>query len=170
MPIIPSGDLSVRAARDQYLADNDFSTAGYTAPTFSLPLLGRQISLPNPPARQAAIASHDLHHVLVGYGTDYAGEAEIGAWELRCGCPTAFLVVINLMAVAMGLVVAPRRVWRAWRAARGGRTLYRDGIDYKVALDMRVLDLRRRLGIPDAGIGGAREPAAPLRAGDRPVL
>lgn len=155
-----SAERSVRAARDQYLADNGFSTAGYTAPTFALLLLGRQIRLPNPPARQAAIARHDLHHVLLGYGTDYPGEAEISAWELRCGCTTPFLYFINLLALSIGLLVAPRRVWRAWRSARGGCTLYRADIDYAAALDMRVLDLRRRLGIPDEGLVGAREHVA----------
>ena len=143
---------TVRAARDKYLADNGFTTAGYSEPTFSLLLLGRQITLPNPPSRQAAIARHDLHHVLVGYGTDYAGEAEIGVWELRGGCPTAFLLFINGMALLAGIFVAPRRVWRAWRRARGSHTLYVDGIDYDAALDMRVVDLRRRLGLPDDGI------------------
>ena len=50
------------------------------------------------------------------------------------------------------MLVAPHRVWRAWRRARGGRTLYVDGIDLATALDMRVVDLRRRLGLPDDGI------------------
>ena len=100
---------TVREARDKYLADNGFSMAGYTEPTFTLPFLGRQIRVPNPPVRQAVIARHDLHHVLVGYGTDYPGEAEIGAWELRCGCPTAFLVFINFLALFGGGLVAPDR-------------------------------------------------------------
>jgi hypothetical protein len=144
--------LTVRAARDQYLADNGFTTAGYTAPTFTLPFLGFNVPVPNPPARQAAVARHDLHHILVGYGTDYPGEAEIGVWELRAGCNTAFLKFINTLAVLGGGLIAPLRVWRAWRRARGCRTLYVDGLDYKAALDMRVVDLRRRLGIPDEGL------------------
>lgn len=143
--------LTVRAARDQYLTDNGFTTAGYTAPTFTLPFLGFNVPVPNPPARQAAVARHDLHHVLLGYGTDYPGEAEIGAWELRCGCNTFFLKFINTLALLGGAVLAPRRVWRAWRGARG-RTLYVDGLDYATALEMRVVDLRRRLGIPDEGV------------------
>lgn len=156
MPITPVDPRStVRAARDRYLADNGFTTDGYTRPTFTLPFLGRQIPLPNPPARQAAIARHDLHHVLLGYATDYAGEAEIGVWELRGGCPTAFLLFINTMALLAGIFVAPRRVWRAWQRARGSHTLYIDGIDYDTALDMRVVDLRRRLGLPDDGIARA---------------
>jgi hypothetical protein len=145
-------NLTVRAARDQYLADNGFTTAGYTAPTFTLPVLGFNVHLPNPPARQAAIASHDLHHVLLGFGTDYAGEAEIGVWELRAGCNTLFLKFINTIALLMGALIAPRRVWHAWRRARGSRTLYVAGLDYATVLDMRVLDLRRRLGIPDEGL------------------
>jgi len=145
-------EASIRTARDQYLADNGFTTASYTDSTFTLPILGRQVPFPNPPARQAVISRHDLHHVLVGYGTDYAGEGEISVWELRGGCPTAFLVFINSMAMLGGIVVAPRRMWRAWRQARGCRTLYVDDIDYDAALDMRVVDLRRRLGLPDAGI------------------
>jgi len=56
------------------------------------------------------------------------------------------------LALLGGVVVAPHRVWRAWRRARGGRTLYVDGIDLAAALDMRVVDLRRRLGLPDDGI------------------
>ncbi|HEY0132867.1 MAG TPA: hypothetical protein VGB85_02270 [Nannocystis sp.] len=143
---------TVRAARDRYLAVNGFSIAGYTEPTFTLTFLGRQITLPNPPARQAAIARHDIHHVLVGYDTDLAGEAEIGVWELRGGCPTAFLLFINGMALLAGIFIAPRRVWRAWQRARGSHTLYVDGLDYEAALDMRVVDLRRRLGLPDEGI------------------
>ncbi len=147
-------ELTVRAARDLYLAHNGFTMAEYTAPTYAFPLFGRTLHLPNPRARQVVVARHDLHHVLVGYGTDYAGEGEISAWELRCGCNTAFLWFINLLGLLLGLSVAPRRTLRALRAARG-TTLYKAGIDPEVALDMRVLDLRRRLGIPDAGIAAS---------------
>ena len=143
---------TVREARDRYLANNGFSIAAYSEPTFALTVFGRPFTFPNPPARQAAIARHDLHHVLVGYDTDLAGEAEIGVWELRGGCPTAFLRFINGMALLAGVFIAPRRVWRAWQRARGSHTLYVDGLDYEAALDMRVVDLRRRLGLPDAGI------------------
>lgn len=155
--------LTVRAARDKYLADNGFTTAEYSSPTFTLPILGRPVAFPNPPARQAVISRHDLHHVLVGYGTDYAGEGEIGAWELRCGCNTAFLYFINIVAMLGGVCVAPRRVWRAWRRARGGRSLYVTDLEYAAALDMRVVDLRRKLGLPDAGL------VAPTRADVEPT-
>jgi hypothetical protein len=152
------GHLSVRAARDLYLSYNGFSMAEYTAPTFSFLWLGRTVTLPNPPARQVVIAFHDLHHVLIGYHTDFAGEGEISAWELRCGCNTFFLWFINILGLLLGLAVAPRRTWRALRSARG-TTLYRDGISYEAALDMRLVDLRRRLGLPDDGIASTQAPA-----------
>lgn len=59
---------------------------------------------------------------------------------------------INSMALLGGMFIAPRRAWRAWRRSRGSHTLYVDGISYDAALDMRVVDLRRRLGLPDDGI------------------
>ena len=57
---IVDAQATVRDARGKYLADNGFSMAGYTEPTFTLPFLGRQIRVPNPPVRQAVIARHDL--------------------------------------------------------------------------------------------------------------
>ena len=111
-------------------------------------------------ARQVVIAQHDIHHVLVGYHTDFAGEGEISAWELRAGCNTFFLWFINILGLMLGLTVAPRRTLRALWSARG-TTLYRAGIRYEDALDMRLGELRRRLGIPEAGIAA---PPAPLDA------
>ncbi|MCZ7682626.1 MAG: hypothetical protein M5U28_29060 [Sandaracinaceae bacterium] len=153
-------DSSVREARDAYLSANGFDTAGYTAPTFALPVFGREVRLPNPPTRQRAMARHDLHHALTGYATDYAGEAEIGAWELRAGCNTVFLWLINLAAVAIGLVIAPRRVARAFRSAAGHRSLYLDPRPVDELLELDLGDLREELGIARAGVA-ERAPELP---------
>lgn len=154
-----SPESSVREGRDAYLTENGFDMKEYTAPTFSLPVLGMQLRFPNPPTRQRAMARHDLHHALTGYGTDYTGEAEIGAWELRAGCNTFFLYFINLAAVALGLVIAPRRILRAWRAAAGAKSLYVDGRSVETLLELRVGELREQLGIPREGALRASEPA-----------
>lgn len=158
------GHLTVREARDLYLRTNGFSMAAYTEPTFALPIFGREVRFPNPPARQRAIARHDIHHVLTGYGTDYAGEGEIGAWELRAGCTTFFLWAINILAVLGGLVVAPRRIVRAFRAAGRQRTLYRDLRDDAALLELRVDELRRQLGIPEGGHTAHGLAPAPVEA------
>lgn len=147
--------LSLRDARVAYLEKNGFSMDEYTKPTVELPIFGKMVKFPNPPARQRAIARHDLHHLLTGYGTDYAGEAEIGAWELRAGCNTAFLWFINSMAVFVGLFRAPLRTLRAFRRARGQRSLYLDGRELTALLDLPIAEVRRQLGIPAGGHGAA---------------
>ncbi|WAS94394.1 hypothetical protein [Nannocystis punicea] len=147
---VPS-HLPLREGRDQYLERNGFSMAEYSSPVFAFDLFGRTLRLPNPPARQSVVALHDLHHVLTGYGTDLAGESEIGAWELRAGCNTRFLWMINLTAVMGGLFVAPLRTLRAFRAAKGQRTLYVDGRDVEAVLKIPIAELRRQLGIPAGG-------------------
>lgn len=143
---------------DEYLAENGFDVQEYTAPTVRLKFFGRYIDLPNTKARQWAIPLHDLHHVATGYGTDWVGEAEIGAWELRAGCRTAVVYYLNAMAVLIGLAIAPRRVLAAYRAAAGARSLYRTDLPYEQALRRTAGELRAHLGVPAEGlaIGGRR--------------
>jgi hypothetical protein len=113
-------------ARDQFLAANGFRVEDYTAPTYTVKLWGLPLKLPNTKAHQWATPLHDLHHILTGYPTDWIGEAEIAAWELRAGCKTLVVYWLDLSGVAIGLFISPLRVWRAFRSARGQRTLYRD--------------------------------------------
>lgn len=67
---------------------------------------------------------HDLHHVVLGYGTDAIGEMEISAFELRTGVKTPMVLALCLAGIALGLVVAPQRTVRAWRSARAKRNVY----------------------------------------------
>lgn len=148
----------VKKGLDEYLAENGFDVREYTMPTVRLKVFGRYMDLPNTKARQWAIPLHDLHHIATGYGTDWVGEAEIGAWELRAGCRTAIVYYLNTMAVLIGLAIAPRRVLAAYRAAGAARSLYRAGLSYEQALGMSLGELRAHLGIPSEGIvtGGRR--------------
>ena len=77
--------------------------------------------------------------------------AGLGAWELRAGCNSLFLWWINLSAAGLGLILDPGRTLGAARRASGQRTLYRDPLSDDGLLDMSVLDLRARLGLPPAG-------------------
>lgn len=139
--------LLVGEARDLYFAANGFSIRDYEAPTFAIGILGLRLKLPNTRARKRAIPLHDLHHVLTGFGTDWIGEAEVGAWELRAGCNSFITYFLNGSGVIIGLFISPGRVWRALRAARGQRTLYRDPTPYERLLRMTVGELRARIGI-----------------------
>jgi hypothetical protein len=78
---------------------------------------------------------HDLHHLVLGYGTDLVGEMEISAFELRTVPRTAMVLLLCLAGVATGLVWAPRRTLGAWRRARAWRNLYGSGLVYAEVLE-----------------------------------
>jgi hypothetical protein len=147
------GSLGMREARDRYLADNGFTTETYTARYVTVDFVfGSRVTFPNTRDRQRAIPLHDLHHVATGYGTDLAGEGEIGAWELAAGCNTLVLYVLNGTVFLLGLVTHPVRTLRAFRHGMRQRTLYRDAITYDELLGLTVGELRARLGVPASGL------------------
>ncbi|MBK8252517.1 MAG: hypothetical protein IPK82_07595 [Polyangiaceae bacterium] len=139
-----------------YLDENGFRVEEYTSETVRLKMFGRYFDFPNTKDRQWAIPLHDVHHVATGYGTDWVGEAEIGAWELRAGCRTAVVYWLNATAVAIGLFLAPRRILAAWRAAKGAKALYRAGFSYDEVKTWSVGTLREKLGIGKNGLAGER--------------
>jgi hypothetical protein len=147
--------LNLKEARDLFLAANGLRIADYAAPTFTIGFWGLQLKFPNTKARKRIVPLHDLHHVLTGYGTDWLGEAEIGAWELRAGCDSFVAYFLNGGGVLIGLVLSPRSVWRAFRAAKGQRTLYSESANYDSILQMSVGEARKRIGIPPRGTCGA---------------
>jgi hypothetical protein len=149
-PIAPTA--RVLEARDAYLAENGFSAAEYGAPTFRLKLFGRPFDLRNGASRQWAIPLHDLHHVATGYGTDFIGEAEIGAYELAAGCRTFIVYWLNSVAVLIGLFLSPLRVLAGFRAGLRARALYRLDVPYEELLALDVGALRRLLGLPEGGL------------------
>ena|SRR5579859_4308948 len=148
-PLYPTGQR-VLEAREAYLRANGLSEEGYTARSFVLRILGVPIRFPSTAARRRVLPLHDLHHIATGYRTDWIGEAEMSAWELRAGCNSLFLFWINGAGVTVGMMLSPRRVWNAFRAAHGRKTLYREPIEYETLLAMTVGELRRRLGIPQS--------------------
>ena len=146
----PTGDnLTVADARADYLARNGFSTAAYEARWFRVP--GLPFPLPNVRSRRRAIRFHDLHHVLTGYDTTWVGEAEIGAWEIAATYPDRGFAywaawMLNFSLVTIGLVIAPRRVLRAFRRGRRCTSVYRLGWSEEL-LAAEVDDVRHRIGL-----------------------
>jgi hypothetical protein len=140
-------DRSVREARAQYFAANGFSDAGYSDDWVTIKLGPIPVTFPNTATRKRAIPMHDLHHVATGYPTTLIGEAEIGAWEIGGGCTDHWAAwVLNASTFAYGLVLAPRRVYRAFVRGRHAHTLYRTGWD-ETLLDLSVGELRQRLAM-----------------------
>src|SRR5215469_9700404 len=86
---------------------------------------------PNWPSRVAAARLHDLHHIAAEYQTDWPGEAEIAAWEIASGC-TGYRAawLLNLGGFGAGLVISPKRLFRAFLRGRRAKTnLYESGFD-----------------------------------------
>lgn len=164
-PFSPS--MTVRAARDAYLAENGFTVeaydAKYTDASFPFFGLGIKLKVPNTEAHRVGIMLHDLHHVATGFGTDLVGEGEISAWEARRGLMAlgVYVATIVTSGAFMGLAFAPRRTLHAWRASRAGHAslfplckLPRDELAkrYDALLEMTVSELRTELGVPARGV------------------
>lgn len=143
--------VTLGAARAAYYERNHFGADGGDALAWvPLKVFGLTLKIPNTDGRRRAVRIHDLHHVVTGYETDLAGEAEIGAWELATGClrwPAA--TVLNFFALAIGLVIAPRRLFRAWARGRHTHNLYgEDGVEH--LLPRKVDEVRQTLKLDGA--------------------
>jgi hypothetical protein len=143
------GTLSLRDARTRYFRDNAFGDdGGYAKKWVKLQLGPLPFAFPNSAARVRAVKYHDLHHVVTGYATNVAGEAEIGAWEIGSGC-AGFVAawILNLYAMVLGFLSGhPGAVWRAFLRGSRTRNLYR--IDYDDALlDASLAEMWAKLGL-----------------------
>ena len=100
-------------------------------------------------SRVAAARLHDLHHIAAEYDTDWAGEAEIAAWEIASGCTHYYIAwILNLGAFAVGLIVAPKSLFRAFVRGRHARTnLYHTGLSELQLDEVIVGILRARLAV-----------------------
>jgi hypothetical protein len=142
---------TLREARAQYFLRAGFSEATYTDAWVTLTIAGRPLrAFPNTAGRIRAVKLHDLHHVLTGYPTTWAGEGEIGAWELASGCRDHWAAWwLNFSAACIGLWIAPRRVFRAFARGRRQDNLYGEEIS-DALLDETLGALHARLGIDAA--------------------
>ena len=84
------------------------------------------VPMPNIETRRIFLKYHDLHHLVTGYSVGRIGEGEVSAWELgtRSLLVSPLLGAMNLIALSTGLVLKPRRMWRAFRRGRRSRNLY----------------------------------------------
>ena len=88
------------------------------------------VPLPSIETRRRFLKYHDLHHLLTGYSVGRIGEGEVSAWELATGSAfvSPMLGVMNLIALSTGLLLEPRRMWRAFRRGCVSRNLYRSTV------------------------------------------
>jgi hypothetical protein len=140
-------ESTLRAARERYFEINNFEGGGYEEGWVKMRAGPIPIWFPNTVARVKAVRFHDLHHVLTEYPTTWRGEAEIGAWEVATGCAAHYQGwLLNLLAFAIGLLINPRGVYRAFVRGRRTRNLYRATFSDEL-LARRVGDVRRELDL-----------------------
>ena len=110
------------------------------------------IGFPNVENRRRAVRFHDLHHVLTEYPTTWRGETEIGAWEVATGLRRFWAGwLLDLLGFALGLLINPRGVYRAFLRGRRSANLY--GLEWDEGiLAKRVGDVRSSLRL-DRPIG-----------------
>ncbi len=143
--------LPVGTAVGQFLDRFGIPADAYSAPHFSVPVGPMKVKLPNLPSRVRVARFHDIHHVLTGYPANWRGEAEIGAWEIATSCGPYFVAwFLNGGAVAVGLVLWPRAVWRAWKRGWRTRTNLYHGFEYEPLLELKISELREKIGLPEA--------------------
>lgn len=142
-------EITMREARRRYFEANAFGpNGGYDDAWVDFKLGPLPFPFPNTPPRVRAVRYHDLHHVLTGYATDFAGELEISAWEIGAGCKSfAAAWVLNLGGIAAGVVRAPKRTFAAFVRGRHQQTLYGEE-DVEALLDRPVGEVRARF-VPD---------------------
>jgi len=134
-------------ARARYFEHNGFGDGGYLDSWVKLDAGPLRIYFPNTAARVRAVKLHDLHHILTEYDTTWTGEAEIGAWEIAAGCGRHYPSwVLNLLAMAIGLALAPRQLLVAFCRGTHSRNLYSGELEDDM-LSRTVTEMRRDLGL-----------------------
>lgn len=99
--------------------------------------------------RDRSILTHDLWHVLTGYGTDDVGEAALlpFSWAQSGGAANALLVFGTALRGSMVLGRwMPRYLWQAWR--RGRRAAWLPALPYEDLLPAPLATVQRAARIP----------------------
>ncbi|MEZ4437977.1 MAG: Coq4 family protein [Polyangiaceae bacterium] len=134
---LPVGTLG-RAYVD-FLERNDLDPDLFQAP----PGLPRAIAYLAQRMRQ----SHDLWHVVTGYGTDVAGEIELQAFTYaQVKLPLSFL--LTFFGILRHGLAHPRLFWTIFRAyGRGRRAAFLPVVDWEARFADPLSDVRRDLGL-----------------------
>lgn len=140
---------TMRAARKQYFDANGFGDdGGYDDAWVAFKLGPIPFPFPNTSSRKRAVRVHDLHHIVTGYATSLVGEFEISAWELGAGCADFFAAwQLNLAGMFGGLLIAPRRTFRAFVRGRRSQSLY-GREDLELLLEKSVGETRAIMHVP----------------------
>jgi len=157
-PVYPD-TMPLREARAQFFERSKLGDDGGYASRWVHVEAPIPFCFPNWNARVAAARLHDLHHIAAEYATDWPGEVEIAAWEIASNCrrySAAWL--LDLAGWNVGLLIAPRRMFRAFvRGRRAAHNLYKKPLLESQLDTVTVGMLRDQLGLvteaPNSGVG-----------------
>jgi hypothetical protein len=113
----------LKAFYDKCGFGNALGSRARTVPVYTGCIL---VPLPNIETRRRFLKYHDIHHLVTGYSVGRIGEGELSAWELGAGSAfiSPMLGIMNLIALSTGLVLKPKRMWRAFQCGCRSYTLY----------------------------------------------
>jgi hypothetical protein len=122
---------------------------GATDAWFRVRIGPMRIRLPNPPARRRAVFFHDVNHVITGYNTAFSdGEMVIAGFEVGAGCGRFGIAwFINLVMMALGVLIRPRALYRAFARGRNSSSIYRCADDPHVLRARSVAQLKEMLAL-----------------------
>lgn len=143
--------MTLAEARSLFFARSGLGEdGGYNARWVRVETKPFPVYFPNTTSRVEAAKLHDLHHIANEYATDWAGEAEIAAWEIASGCGRHLWAwLLNLGAFTVGMFLFPRRLFDAFIRGRHSTSLYPVGFSESELAERTVGWLRERLAIAD---------------------
>jgi len=101
--------------------------------------------------------THDVWHVVTGFGNDVSGEMGLGAfYAAQLGAP-AFLALLHAMLLMNAVFFRPEELADRMAAfasgwAAGGRAEPLFGVDWTALWDQPIADVRVRLGLVDVRV------------------
>lgn len=137
---------SAKAAVDRLYARNGLPRDGGLSSEYWLPIrrCALSIPLPNFSWRKRALPAHDLHHAITGYPFSMIGECQLAAWEFAAGrYPNVFATAFCLPLIIIGIIIAPRRTFKAFARGRRSQTLYAEP-DVSALFETPIEELRMR--------------------------
>ncbi len=139
-------DITIKDAREHYFRRNGLPLdGGYNDKWVPLKAWFITVYLYNSKARKAAVRLHDIHHIVTGYQSDLVGEAEISAWEYAAGIyDKHFARFINLTAIFYGVILFPKRTFRAYLLGKASQSLYNETFS-EALLQESVASVQQRL-------------------------
>jgi hypothetical protein len=151
MVIVDESERMEEALKRLYAAHQLPPDGGAHEAWFRVRLGPLSIPLPNPPARQRAVFIHDVNHILTGYNATFSdGEMSIAAFEVGTGCGRVWVAwFLNLALLALGAVLRPRAVFRAFVRGRQARSLYVHATDRPALRAMTVGAIRRMIQLDE---------------------